>query len=51
VITPILNQSSADSPLALPWWKCDVAERKGILFKGETKCKRIAIPMFMGEVG
>jgi hypothetical protein len=29
----------------------DVAERKGILFRGETKRKRIAIPMFMGEVG
>ena len=28
----------------------DVAERKGILFKGETKRKRIAIPMFMGDV-
>jgi DNA polymerase-4/DNA polymerase V len=29
----------------------DVPERKGILFRGETKRKRLAIPMFLGEVG
>jgi hypothetical protein len=29
----------------------DVAARKDNLFKGETKRKRLAIPMFLGEVG
>jgi DNA polymerase IV len=29
----------------------DAPLRKGILFKGETKRKRLAIPMFLGEVG
>jgi hypothetical protein len=28
----------------------DVAERKENMFRGETKRKRLAIPMFMGEV-
>lgn len=29
----------------------DTPERKEVLFKGESKRKRLAIPMFMGEVG